>query len=526
MCMSDSSPRHALLSVSDKTGLTEFAQGLLAAGFRLLSTGGTRKHLEAAGLEVTDVSSYTDFPEMLGGRVKTLHPKVFGGILARRDVPGDLESLDAQGIHSIDLVAVNLYPFEATIAKPDVAWAEAIEQIDIGGPSLIRAAGKNHASITVAIRPEQYPEILAELRSHGQTSPELRRRLAAAAFARTCQYDATISRYFAEHLESAADLPDHLTLSFHQQQSLRYGENPHQERAAFYVQSNPPQTSVAATKQLHGKELSYNNLLDLDSALNVVRRFAEPAVVVLKHNNPCGAAIADSLAAAFTAAYAGDPISAFGSIIGCNRKVDAATAEAMATPGQFLEAIIAPGFESDAFEILTTKPKWKQNVRLLEVGEFDPLSVAPEYRSVSGGLLVQQADFFPDVEENWEVVTAAQPTDAQRADLRFAWQVVKAVKSNAIVIAKHGQLLGAGAGQMSRVDSVQIAIRKSGDRIGGAVLASDAFFPFPDSVEDAAKAGVTALIQPGGSKQDPAVIEACNHHGLPMIFTGRRHFKH
>jgi len=516
--------KRALISVSDKTGLAELARGLAAAGIEIYSTGGTRRHLEAAGLAVRDIARYTGFPEMMDGRLKTLHPKVFGGILCRHDNAEDMTALEDHDILTFELVVVNLYPFEQTIARGGVAMAEAIEQIDIGGPSLVRAAAKNHAFTTIATRPSQYGEILDQIKANGSTTPELRRRLAGAAFDHTARYDRAIADYFATQA-GEGDFPPAVTLSYDRRSTLRYGENPHQ-KAAVYVDARPTGPSVATADVLHGKELSYNNLLDLDSALAIVRQFDGPTVAVLKHNNPCGAAMADSLAEATRRAMAGDPQSAFGSVLGMNRPVDAASAEVLAEPGLFVEAIVAPAFDADALEILTTRPKWKNNVRLLATGPLPPLAGHWAYRPIEGGMLMQQADVLPDDEKEWNVVTSARPTDAQMTDLRFAWTMVRFVKSNAITVCKDRMLLGAGAGQMSRVDSVEIAIAKAGDRVGGAVLGSDAFFPFPDSIERAAAAGIAALIQPGGSRKDDEVIAACNQHKLPMIFTGRRHFRH
>jgi phosphoribosylaminoimidazolecarboxamide formyltransferase/IMP cyclohydrolase len=516
--------QRALISVSDKTGLAEFARGLAAAGIEIFSTGGTGKFLEGLGLPVRDVSAYTGFPEMMDGRVKTLHPKVHAGILCRRDHPEDMAALQQHGIVSFELIVVNLYPFESTVARPDVRDAEAIEQIDIGGPSLIRAAAKNHAFVAVVTRADQYAEVLAEITRDRSTSYELRRKLAGAAYSQTAQYDTAIAQYFARP-EAEGPFARQLQLSLERREVLRYGENPHQQ-AALYAETAPPADSLVAARQVNGKELSYNNLLDLDSALAIVRGLADPAVAVIKHNNPCGAAAAESLAEATRQAMAGDPVSAFGSVLGFNRPLDAATAEVLAEPGQFVEAIIAPGFEPAALQILTTRPKWKANVRLLEVG---PLSVGKpgwDYRRVSGGLLMQTADMLADPEREWQVVTKVSPSDAQRAELSFAWNLVRHVKSNAIVLAKGRALCGVGAGQMSRVDSVNIAIQKAGPRVAGSVLGSDAFFPFADSIQLAAAAGVAAFIQPGGSRNDEEVIAACNQHGLPMIFTGRRHFKH
>jgi phosphoribosylaminoimidazolecarboxamide formyltransferase/IMP cyclohydrolase len=480
-------------------------------------------------LPVTDVAAYTGFPEMMDGRVKTLHPRVHGGLLGRPTLPSDMASMNAHGITPIELVVVNLYPFEATVAKPGCTVEEAIENIDIGGPSMVRSASKNHEHVAIVTRSDQYAEVLDALRSGG-TTHALRRRLAGAAFEMTASYDRAIADYFAK-LEAAGETsatawPERLSLSLVCREKLRYGENPHQA-GAFYVETAPPSASLAAAIQKHGKELSYNNLLDLDAALNLVREFASPAAVILKHNNPCGAGEAATLAEAFSLAYAGDPVSAFGSIIGCNRPLDGATAEQMCLPDRFVEAIIAPGFTEEALLLLTTKPKWKASVRLLECpGLNDVRSPGFEYRRVSGGLLTQTLDDQPDPESEWKIVTSRAPTEQEWADLRFAWKLVKHVKSNAIVFAKGGMLLGAGAGQMSRVDSVRIAVEKSQGKSEGAVVASDAFFPFRDGLDLAAKAGVKAAIQPGGSRNDAEVILACEEHGVAMVFTGRRHFRH
>ncbi len=516
--------RRAIISVSDKTGIVEFVRGLVAAGVEIYSTGGTRKALEAEGLSVQDISQYTGFPEMMDGRLKTLHPKVFGGILCRHNNPEDMKALAEHGILTFELVVVNLYPFEATVARADVTRAEAIEKIDIGGPSLVRAAAKNYAFTTIATNPSHYPAILEEIQAQGCTSLGLRERLAAEAFAHTAHYDRVIATYFAGQTAEAG-FPGTWNLSYTRKMVLRYGENPHQ-RAALYVETGHRGSNIVSAKQLHGKELSYNNLLDLESALEIARGFSGPAVSVIKHNNPCGAACADSLAEACRKALAGDPLSAYGSVLGMNRPVDTATAEVLAEPGLFVEAIAAPEFTPEAFQILTTKPKWKANVRLMQVGPLDGPRAPWAYRWLEEGVLVQDPDILPDPEEEWKVVTQTQPTEEHWADLRFGWAIVRHVKSNAIVLCKDRMLLGVGAGQMSRVDSTEIAIKKAGERVRGSVLASDAFFPFPDSIHKAAEAGVSAIIQPGGSVKDKEVIDACNKYTLPMIFTGRRHFKH
>lgn len=519
--------QRALISVSDKLGLADFARGLAQAGVEIYSTGGTRRHLEQSGVTVHDVSAYTGFPEMMDGRLKTLHPKIFGGLLCRHDNASDMEGLAEHGIATFELVVVNLYPFEATVAR-GASMPEAIEQIDIGGPSLVRAAAKNHRFTTIVTGPEQYADVLQQIADDGATSLETRQRLAGDAFAQTAQYDTAISQYFTEQLASdsqSASQPPTLALSLHRKSLLRYGENPHQGAAVYRIPGQAGANLLSA-QQLNGKELSYNNLLDLDSALTIARSFSAPSAVVIKHNNPCGVATAADPADAMQKALAGDPVSAFGSVLGLNRTVDAATAHVLSTPGLFIEAIVAPDFSDEAVELLTTKPKWKSNVRLMRVGDLDEAGARTQLRQIDGGMLVQDADDQRDPEDQWKVVTATLPDDSSLADLRFGWEVVRHVKSNAIVLCKDTALLGAGAGQMSRVDSVEISIRKAGDRVAGAVLASDAFFPFPDSIDRAAEVGVSAIIQPGGSKRDDEVIEACNQHGIGMIFTGRRHFKH
>jgi phosphoribosylaminoimidazolecarboxamide formyltransferase/IMP cyclohydrolase len=549
--------RRALVSVSDKSGLDEFAHGLASAGVQLFASGGTRKHLEQLGLAVRDVGEYTGFPEMLDGRVKTLHPKVHGGILCRHDRADDMQALERQGIVPFELVVVNLYPFEETIRRADVTDALAIENIDIGGPSLIRGAAKNHRYVTIATSPKQFPEILEQIKLRGGTTYELRRELAAAAYALTARYEAAISDYFAQPAaarggsrglspsatagsssSAGGEFAPSIEMRLELKETLRYGENPHQ-RGALYVDPAADSGTLVNARQLHGKELSYNNLLDLDSAWAIVRMLDEPAAVVIKHNNPCGAAMHKTLSLAMRRALDGDPVSAFGSVIALNRAVDAATADLLAEPDRFVEAIVAPTFDEEGLRILTTKPKWKANVRLMQIegsgfrvqssaasAGRPGLMPALQFRQIDGGFLVQDGDTSNDPESEWKVVTAAQPTPQQLAELRFGWAIVRHVKSNAITLSKDRALVGVGAGQMSRVDSVEIAIRKAGERARGAVLASDAFFPFGDSIALAAKAGVIAVIQPGGSKRDDEVIAACNEHGLPMIFTGRRHFKH
>ena len=522
--------RRALISLSDKQGLIPFAQGLVRLGFELLSTGGTRKALEDAGVSVLDVAGYTGFPEMMDGRVKTLHPKVHGGLLGRPDLAEDAKSMSEHGITPFELVVVNLYPFVETISKPNVTAEEAIEQIDIGGPSMLRSAAKNHKYVGVVTSPDQYARVISEL-ERGTLSFEYRRELAAAAFEMTARYDRAIADYMSglttgQTENAGPEFPSHLTLSYERRSSLRYGENPHQ-RAAFYVEANPAPSTLAAAEILHGKELSYNNLLDLDAAMQIVREFHLPAAVVIKHNNPCGCAVAESLSDAYLRADAGDPVSAFGSILGFNRTVDEATADQMCAPNHFIESIIAPSYSDAAFKKLTTVPKWKNNVRLLKCpAMLDVRPLSQEYRRVTGGMLVQDRDESAEHPAEWKVVTLRSPTPAEMADLEFAWLVCKHVKSNAILFAKGRQVVGVGAGQMSRVDSSYIAAYKAGERARGAVCASDAFFPFRDGIEQAHAAGITAVIQPGGSKGDDNVIAACNEYNIAMIMTGRRHFRH
>jgi phosphoribosylaminoimidazolecarboxamide formyltransferase/IMP cyclohydrolase len=520
----------AMLSVSDKTGLIELAGELAGRGVELISTGGTRKALADAGLPVRDISEVTGFPEILDGRVKTLHPRVHGGILAVRDNAQHQTTLREQGIKPIDLVVCNLYPFEATLARSGSSHDDIVENIDVGGPTMVRAAAKNYADVAIVTDPAQYGEVIAELRAHqGGLTLATRERLAAAAFARTAAYDRAISGYFASRCQKAG-LPDTLELRFVKRQDLRYGENPHQP-AAFYVEPNCRHACIATAELLQGKELSFNNILDLDSALNLVREFTAPAAVVIKHNNPCGAAIGSTLEEAFRKAYEGDPLSAYGGILGFNGEMDEATATQMTEPNRFIECIIAPGFSEAALHLITTRPSWKKNVRLLRTGPLEggretinrPLD---DFRRVDGGLLVQAREAKGDDFARAKVATRRQPTEAEMADMRFAWLVCKHVKSNAIVLARGGMIVGVGAGQMSRVDSVHMAVRKAGDRSRGSVLASDAFFPFRDNIDEAARAGVTAIVQPGGSVRDKDSIEACDEHGLAMVLTGVRHFRH
>ncbi len=515
--------RRALLSVSDKTGLVEFARELHTRyGVELIATGGTRKALADAGLPVKDISELTKFPEILDGRVKTLHPAIYAGLLAKRSKPEHMQTLTDHGLPEIDLVVCNLYPFEQTVAKPGVTEAEAIENIDIGGPCMVRAAAKNFESVLVLVWPGQYPDTLKEMATHdGKVPREWRRESAAFAFDRVRDYDTAIANYFTDGTDNKP-FGGVYDFSLNRKQTLRYGENPHQQ-AAFYAEPGLTRPCVSTAQQLHGKELSYNNILDLDSALNLAREFTSPAAVVVKHNNPCGAATAGTLAEAFHRAWDGDPLSAFGGIIAFNQPVDAKTAEAMLSGERFVECVIAPDYDDTALSLLKG---WKKNVRLLKTG---PLSGPPQgldYRRVDGGLLVQTRDVGADDLTKWEVKTKRQPTPAERDALWFAWLACKHVKSNAITLASGTQLVGVGAGQMSRVVSVEIAIKKAGGKAKGAVLASDAFFPFPDNVELAAAAGITAVVQPGGSVKDADSIAACDKHGITMLFTGVRHFRH
>lgn len=522
-----SNSRRALLSVSDKTGIADLARGLAALGFELYSTGGTRKFLEDAGLRVIDVAQYTGFPEVMHGRVKTLHPKIFGGILCRRDEAEDQQAVRELEIRLFDCVVVNLYPFRQTIARSGATLSEAIENIDIGGPSLIRAAAKNHTWVNVLTDSRQYAGLLEQLQGNGETTLAFRRQLMAAAFAHTAEYDQLIAAYFARQFcDSPESFPEELHLSFHRVDRLRYGENSHQQ-AALYAASEASPPSLVTSRQLHGKQLSYNNLLDADAALTIVRNLPLPACCVIKHNNPCGAAQHSSLAVACQQAFAGDPVSAFGSVVGLNRMVDVQTAEFFCNHRElFVEAIVAPEFDSVALELLSTKPKWKTNVRLIATGQFAPPTPQLELRSISGGVLVQTGDNQPDDPAGWQVVAGPAPDAALLQELQFGWTIVRQVKSNAITVSSDSSLHGVGAGQMSRVDSVRIALEKAGERARGGVLASDAFFPFPDSIPLASQAGIRAIVQPGGSVKDPEVIAAARELGLTMLLTGVRHFKH
>jgi phosphoribosylaminoimidazolecarboxamide formyltransferase/IMP cyclohydrolase len=516
--------RRALLSVSDKTGLVELARWLASHGVEILSTGGTARLLLSAGLTVREVSSYTGFPEIMDGRVKTLHPKIHGGLLGRRGVDDAVMALHQ--IEPIDLLVVNLYPFAETVSRPNCGYAEAIEHIDIGGPAMLRAAAKNHDSVSVVVDPADYSTLLEELQTHdGQTTLTLRSRLAAKVFAHTARYDTMVASYLAErHPVATERFPTTLPLVFDRVQELRYGENPHQH-AAFYRTPAPRGASVATATVLQGKDLSFNNIADADAAIECVRQFSEAACVIVKHANPCGVAVAASPLEAYDRAYRTDPTSAFGGIIAFNRELDVTTAAAI-IDRQFVEVLAAPSFSRDAIKALAAKP----NVRVLVLGD---LSRAPtgelEYRSVTGGLLIQTRDTGSVDAKDLKVVTRRKPTQAELADLLFAWRVCKFVKSNAIVFARDRSTIGVGAGQMSRVYSTRIAAMKAADErleVEGSVMASDAFFPFRDGLDVAAEYGIRAVIHPGGSKNDAEVIAAADEHGLAMVLTGMRHFRH
>ncbi len=512
----------ALISVSDKSGLVDFCRELSQLGIEILSTGGTAKTLAEHKISVTEVSDYTGFPEMMDGRVKTLHPKVHGGILGRRGI--DDAVMAANGISPIDMVVVNLYPFEQTITKPDCDLETAIENIDIGGPTMIRAAAKNHADVAVIVDPADYASIITELKkTDNSLSDQVRFNLALKSFEHTARYDTAIAAYLGNI--NGNKFPQTLNLQFYHSQTMRYGENPHQS-AAFYREKTPASGTIAAARQLQGKELSYNNIADADAALECVKAFKDkPACVIVKHANPCGVAEADDILAAYDNAYATDPTSAFGGIIAFNRELDKRTA-AEIIKRQFVEVIIAPAISPDAQAVLTEK----QNVRVMECGVWDNIpKPVLDFKRVAGGLLVQDKDLGEISRADIKVVSHRRPTEQELADLLFAWKVAKFVKSNAIVYCKNGQTIGVGAGQMSRVYSAKIAGIKAVDEglvVPGSVMASDAYFPFRDGIDSAAEAGISAIIQPGGSIRDDEVIAAANEHNLAMVFTGMRHFRH
>jgi phosphoribosylaminoimidazolecarboxamide formyltransferase/IMP cyclohydrolase len=512
-------PFHALFSVTDKTGLPEFARRVSKAGGRLVSTGGTARALREAGLQVQDVSDLTGFPEMMEGRVKTMHPRVTGGILARREQPGDLAAAAQHGIPLIDLVVVNLYPFEQAVAS-GAPVATVLENIDIGGPTLLRSAAKNYRDVTVVTSPAQYDLVAGEIEEKGETSLDTRQRLAADAFAHTARYDAIINQYFRAKL-LREDFPRYLSLSYEKIQDLRYGENAHQ-RAAFYKGKPTDEPCVVNARQIHGKELSFNNIVDADCVIECVKEFSRPSCVIVKHATPCGIASKDDLLTAYQTAYESDTYSPYGGVIGVNRRVDKATAEAMGK--LFLELICAPAFDEEALAVLTGK----KNLRLLQVpglgesGHYGGLQL----KSVVGGLVVQDRDILePDVSK-WRVVSKAQPTREQMRDMLFAFKAVRHVRSNAVLFAKDEATVAIGGGQTARVDATRLAVLKGGVKLRGSVLASEAFFPFRDGVDEAADAGVAAIVHPGGSIRDPEVVQAADEHGIAMVFTGQRSFRH
>ena len=520
--------RRALISVSDKTGVVEFAKELAAMNIEILSTGGTAKLLADNDIPVKEVSSHTGFPEMMDGRIKTLHPRIHGGLLARRGIDEDV--MAEHGISAIDLLVVNLYPFEQTIADPDCALELAIENIDIGGPTMLRAGAKNHKDVTVLVDASDYSRVISSLKSEAGTRFDLRFELATKTFSHTARYDGLIANYLGEKLEqkSAEEakesaFPTTFSSQFNKVQELRYGENPHQS-AAFYVEANPAEASVSTSKQLQGKALSFNNIADTDAALECVKSFHAPACVIVKHANPCGVAVAENIQQAYERAYQTDPTSAFGGIIAFNRELDGDTAK-LIVDRQFVEVIIAPAISEQAKTIIAAK----KNLRLLCSGQWQSQLKAYDYKKVTGGLLIQDRDLGIITLDDLKIVTKVQPSEQQLDDLLFCWKVAKYVKSNAIVYAKDGQTIGVGAGQMSRVYSAKIAGIKAADEnleVAGSVMASDAFFPFRDGIDAAAKAGISAVIQPGGSMRDNEVIAAADEHNIAMVFTGMRHFRH
>ncbi len=529
----------ALISVSEKKGIVDFAKKLSKMGVRIISTGGTARKLSEAGVSVVGIESVTGFPEMMDGRVKTLHPKIHGALLGLRDKKEHTDAMKEHSIEPIDLVCVNLYPFEATIAKADCTLEEAIENIDIGGPSMIRSAAKNHKFVTVVTEPGQYDKVIKEMqKNNGAVSEGLRSDFARVAFGLTASYDAAISKYLNN--KAAVEYPERVSVALKKQTSLRYGENPHQS-AAFYKLASSSEMSVSSATLLEGgKEISFNNLLDTNAAFELLKEFSEPAAVVVKHLNPCGCAVDEDICQAYRKAYEGDVVSAFGSIVALNRKVDVELAQtimesysrfgkAKGAGGFFAEVIIAPEFEPDAVEIIRTLKAWGSRVRLMETGPIDRAKIdCGEFdaRCIVGGMLLQQRDLVgwePDV---LTYPTKARPTTEQLEDLRIAWLVAKHTKSNTIVLVKNRKVLGVGAGQMNRVESGLIAFKRAGDEAKGAALASDAFFPFPDNIENAAKAGIACIVQPGGSQKDDEVIAEADKHGIAMVFTGKRHFKH
>lgn len=509
--------KRALVSVSDKTNLVPFVSSLVELGYEIISTGGTKKALEAAGIKTIGISEVTDFPEIMDGRVKTLHPKVHGALLCVRDNPDHVRQIEELGIQYIDLVCVNLYPFKETVQKPGVSHEEIIENIDIGGPSMLRSASKNYKFIPVLCDPSDYDAVVKELRENGETSLTTREYLAAKVFRHTASYDTMIASYLTER--TGEKYPEKFTITFDKVQELRYGENPHQS-AAFYKGMNP-QYSLANAKQLHGKELSYNNIQDGNAAIEILKDFeGQPAVVGLKHMNPCGVGIGKTIEEAWDKAYEADPVSIFGGIVAFNEPIHASVAEKLSKI--FLEIIIAPAFDEDAFEILSKK----KNIRLMQLDTSLEVNAKYKVTNVNDGLLVQNIDDHKITAEDLRCVTNRKPTEEELEQLLFAWKVVKHVKSNAIVLVKDNMTIGVGAGQMNRVGAAKIAIEQAGEKAKGSIMSSDAFFPMPDTVEEAVKAGVTAIIQPGGSIKDQLSIDVCNEHGIAMVYTGVRHFKH
>lgn len=509
--------KRALISVSDKTGITDFAKELHELGFELISTGGTKKAIQDSGIPVKSVSDVTGFPEILEGRVKTLNPYIHGGLLAKFDEPSHIAQLEEHKIDPIQIVCVNLYPFQQTIAKPDVTVEDAIENIDIGGPTMLRASAKNHQYVTVVVDPVDYQTVISELKQEEEVSFETRRRLAAKVFRHTAAYDAMIAEYMTELTQE--ETPEKLTVTYELKQSLRYGENPHQ-KAAFYRKPLGSEFSIANATQLHGKELSYNNINDADAAIQIVKEFAEPAAVAIKHSNPCGVGTGEDIFTAFTKAFEADPVSIFGGIIALNREVDAETAQKLHEI--FLEIVIAPSYSQEALDIL----QGKKNIRLLTIPFETGSSKEMKFTSIEGGLLIQDFDRHSLDDATITIPTEKKPTDEEWEALKFGWKIVKHVKSNAIVVNNKEMTLGVGAGQMNRVGSAKIALEQAGEKAVGAVLASDAFFPMDDTVEAAAKAGVTAIIQTGGSIRDEDSIKKANEYGIAMVLTGVRHFKH
>lgn len=512
-------PKRALLSLSDKEGLVEFAEGLNKCGVEIISTGGTAKLLKEKGFDIIEISDFTGFPEILDGRVKTLTPRVHSGILNIRENEAHRQTMAEHGFVDIDIVAVNLYPFEKTIGSPSVTTEQAIENIDIGGPTMIRSAAKNFKYVTVVVDRDDYKTILDEINSGGGVKFETRMELARKAFTHTAMYDSIISGYFNSIMD--IDFPDEITVAMRKKQDLRYGENPHQ-KASFYISPGVSEPGVANANQLHGKELSFNNIIDTNAAVELVKEFEDPACVIVKHTNPCGVAFADSATEAYKKALECDPVSSFGGIVGVNREVNKSLAEKLSEI--FLEVVVAPSFSDDAVEILTKK----KNIRLLEInGNLSEKRKEYDVKKVTGGYLLQDKDLQTlSDDKQLKVVTKRQPTENEYNDLLFAWTVAKHVKSNAIVYAKDDKTIGVGAGQMSRVDSSKIAAEKARSSLEGATMASDAFFPFRDSIDEAAARGIEAVIQPGGSIRDEEVIRAADEHGIAMVFTGIRHFKH